>query len=136
MLFRSDEEIAEVLTKASELAKWAEAIEAYALKEAVAGREFPGFKIVEGRSVRAITDPETAVKILVENGTPEAMLYERKMLTLTAMEKVVGKKSFTELLKDLIEKKPGKPALVPASDKRQAFVPAAVDFADVVVDDD
>ena len=141
MEFRSadildDEEIAEVLTKASELAKWAEAIEAYALKEAVAGREFPGFKIVEGRSNRTITDPEKAVKILVENGTPEPMLYERKLLSMTALEKVVGKKSFTELLKDLIEKKPGKPALVPSSDKRPAFVPAAVDFADVVVEDE
>ena len=54
-------------------------------------------------------------------GYDEAMLYERKLLGLTAMEKLVGKKKLTETLGDLIIKPAGKPVLVPESDKREAI---------------
>jgi hypothetical protein len=66
-------------------------------------------------------------------GFNEAVLYERKLLGITAMEKLVGKKKFTETLGDLVEKPAGKPVLVPVSDKREAInsaAQAAADFKD------
>ena len=49
----SDEEIAEVLSKADALKKWAEEIYTYAQNEAITNRkEWPGFKLVLGRSNR------------------------------------------------------------------------------------
>ena len=71
-----------------------------------------------------------AIKKLQDAGYDEAVLYERKLLGITAMEKLVGKKKLTETLGDLIEKPAGKPVLVPASDKREAINGAASAAAD------
>lgn len=43
------------------------------------------------------------------------------MITLTAMEKLMGKKTFNEILGDLVVKPAGKPTLVPDTDKRPAL---------------
>ena len=64
----------------------------------------------------------------MDAGYDEAMLYERKLYGITAMEKLVGKKHLTEVLGDLIHKPPGKPVLVPESDKRREINSAAEDF--------
>ena len=40
---------------------------------------------------------------------------------MTEMQKLMGKTKFEEILGDLIYKPPGKPTLVPASDKRPAM---------------
>ena len=63
-------------------------------------------------------------------GFDEAMLYERKLYGITAMEKIVGKKKLTETLGELIVKPAGRPTLVPESDKREAIETAAADFAE------
>jgi len=66
--------------------------------------------------------------VLIENGIDEALLYERKPITLAATEKLLGKKRFEELLKDYVERPPGKPTLVPETDKREAITrPSAQD---------
>ena len=44
------------------------------------------------------------------------------------MQKLLGKQRFEELLKAYIEKPPGKPTLVPESDKRPAINNAKFDF--------
>ena len=54
--------------------------------------------------------------------------YEKKLLGITAMQKLLGKQRFEELLKAYIEKPPGKPTLVPESDKRPAINNAKFDF--------
>ena len=61
------------------------------------------------------------VTALTANGYPESVLFEKKLLSITAMEKVVGKKNFNTLLADLIEKPKGKPTIVPLSDKREPY---------------
>ena len=73
---------------------------------------------------------------MLANNIDEAMIYERKLITLTAMEKLIGKKRFPELLGDLIIKPAGKPALVPNEDPRPVFSTAASDFADIKVSGD
>lgn len=126
----SDDEIAEILSKVDELTKWAADIEAYALQQALGGTSYDGWKLVEGRSVRKYRDELQVAEKLKAAGFNEAVLYERKLLGITAMEKLVGKKKFTETLGDLVEKPAGKPVLVPASDKREAINSAAQAAAD------
>lgn len=118
-------EIAAVLTKADELAAWAADIKKYALEQALHGVNFDGFKVVEGRSVRKYKD-ETEVAETVANAGFDP--YEKSVLSITAMTKLLGKAKFEELLGGLIVKPKGKPTLVPNSDKRAAINTAADDF--------
>lgn len=122
------EEIGEVLRKAEDLQKWASDVAAYALDQALKGRHFDGWKLVEGRSVRQFADTLKVAEALKAAGFDEAMLYERKLYGITAMEKLVGKKKLTETLGELIIKPAGKPVLVPESDKRDVINSEAADF--------
>lgn len=106
----TEEEIAEVLTRVDELVAWASSVKEYALHEALAGTVFPGWKIAEGRANRRYTDEQAvADKVTAIGENP----YEQKILGVTAMEKLLGKKKFAELLGDLVERPEGKPTLVP-----------------------
>lgn len=127
-----DDEIGEVLRKAEQLANWVTDITEWALQEAINGKKFDGWKVVEGRSNRKYLDDIKVAEKLKEAGYDEAVLYEKKLYGITAMEKLVGKKKFEELLSDLIIKPQGKPTLVPESDKRPEISTAdnaAKDFA-------
>jgi len=129
----TNEEIAEILGKIDELTAWAKDVQDFALQGALDGEHFAGWKLVEGRSVRKYTDDLKVAERLQAAGYPEAAIYERKLLGLTAMEKLVGKKKLTETLGDLIVKPAGKPVLVPESDKRDAInttESAKADFAE------
>lgn len=127
------DEIGEVLRRAEELQKWTADVQGYALDQALAGEHYDGWKLVEGRSIRKYADDVKAAEKLNAAGWEDALIYERKLLGLTAMEKLVGKKKLTETLGDLIVKPAGKPVLVPASDKRpeiNASESAKTDFAE------
>lgn len=126
----SDAEIGERLTQAKGLVQWAKDLEAYALTACLEGRELPGWKAVEGRRTRVFDDPDAAFGDIVAAGVDEAMLYERRPLTISQIEKVVGKTRFAEIAGAHILKSPGKPTLAPASDKREpyAVTTAAQDF--------
>jgi RecB family exonuclease len=115
------EEIGQILEKAKDLAKWADDLKDYALSESLKGNEVPGWKAVKGRGSRSFTNTDEAIKVLVDNGIAEELLFERKYLTLAQMEKTVGKKEFNNLVGDLIAMNVGKPTLVEASDKREAI---------------
>ena len=116
----TDEEIEDVLGEIPELIKWANAILAYATDAAVNhGKEWMGFKIVEGRSVRRYKDEDAVAREAESAGYTD--IFDRKLISLTQMEKLMGKKAFTDILGGLIEKPPGKPTLVPLSDKRPAI---------------
>jgi len=115
-------EVGEILEKGKELVKWIKDLENYALNECINGGNIPGWKVVEGRSNRQFTDVTKAFEVLIDNKIDESMLYERKPITLASVEKLVGKKEFDELLKDYVVKPPGKPTLVPESDKRESLV--------------
>ena len=131
----SDEEIGEVLKQAGYLADWVKDITEYALEEAINGKKWDGWKLVEGRSNRKYTDEIKVVDTLKTAGYDEAILFEKKLYGITAMEKLVGKKNFTQLLNELIEKPQGKPTLVDASDKRpelNSVQSAHDDFAEEV----
>lgn len=124
----TDAEIGDILMRGRELAAWVKDLEEYALSAALAGREISGFKAVEGRGTREWNDLDTAFRTLQDRGVAEALLYERKPASVAGLEKILGKKVFAEAADGLVVKKPGKPTLVPASDKRPAYNAAAIAF--------
>lgn len=130
----TDQEIGEILGRIDRLADWVKAVKEYALDQAENhGVKWPGWKLVEGRSNRKITDEDEAVKVLLAEGISEPLLYKpREVLGITALETLVGKKKFTTLLDHLLEKPPGKPTLVQETDKRPELntaESAAADFS-------
>lgn len=114
----TDTEIEVILGKVDELVSWASDIKEYALQQALSGKEWSEFKLVEERSNRRYSN-ETAVIDAVEKAGFDP--YEKKLLGITAMQKFLGKSRFDELLTAYIEKPQGKPTLVPESDKRPAM---------------
>ena len=122
-------DIAYILSKVDELVNWASDLKEYALEQALNGEEFDGFKVVEGRSNRKYTDVEVIATTLEQNGYTD-IFKPKELLTLTNMEKLVGKKKLNELIGKYIEKPVGKPTLVPITDKREPYNPAKADFID------
>lgn len=121
----SDDEVEEILDKIDRLVSWANDIKEYALKAALNGKQWKNRKLVEGRSVRKYTD-EAMAALAVKNAGYEP--YEKKLLGITEMQKMLGKEQFNKILGDFVEKPKGKPTLVPMSDKRKAINTAASDF--------
>lgn len=122
----SDDEIAEVLLKADTLKKWAEEIYAYAQNEAVVNhRQWPGFKLVLGKSNRKYTDENEAAEAAKKAGYTD--IYKTSLIGITDMEKLMGKKKFSEILGSLVYKPEGKVTLVPESDKRETVKTATAE---------
>ncbi len=125
----TDPEIEEILGKLDDLTKWAEEIKAYALDAAVNhGKEWQGWKLVEGRAVRKYTNEQAVITAANEAGYHD--IYRQTLLPLTEMEKLMGKQSFSDILGGLVFKPPGKPTLVPLTDKRPETNTAKADFAE------
>ncbi|MGN0609872.1 MAG: DUF2800 domain-containing protein [Oscillospiraceae bacterium] len=116
----TDKEIEEVLAVIPDLTKWANEILAYATEAAVEhGKVWNGFKVVEGRSVRKYRDENAVAEAAIAAGYKD--IYHQSLITLTEMQKLMGKDNFEKVLGDLIIKPPGKPTLVSNTDKRTAI---------------
>ncbi len=126
------EEAGEILKKAEGIVSWYNSLKESALAHVLAGGEVSGWKAVEGKSSRLFADPDKAFAYLSEKGIDEAMLYERKPLSVAALEKVLGKKQYSELLEEPghVVKNPGAPTLAQESDKRPALKSAAAVFGE------
>lgn len=120
-----DAEIEIILEKADSLQKWVADVQEFALKAALRGKKWQGWKIVEGRSNRRYTDESKVEKIVRAAGYEP---FEKKLLGVTAMTKMLGSKKFEDLIGNYLEKPQGKPTLVPISDKRPEWHSAAKDF--------
>lgn len=122
-----DIEIAMILERADSLTAWAADVKEYALSEALKGRKWNGYKVVEGRSNRKYTDEKMAAAVVKKAGKDP--YSEPKILGITEMTKMLGgKKKFEELLSKYVYKPQGKPTLVPVSDKRKEWSAAENDF--------
>ena len=123
----TDEDVEDILGKVDALVAWASDIKDYALQQAISGKVWSGWKLVEGRSNRRyVNDAAVAAAVTKAGFDP----YEQKLLGVTAMQKLLGKARFEEVLAGLIEKPQGKPTLVPESDKRPAMNNAKSDFSE------
>lgn len=121
-------DIAFVLSRVDELVKWASDVKDYALEQALQGEEYDGFKVVEGRSNRKWSSEDKVGQILIGEGFKESIIYTTKLDGISKIESAIGKKEVQRLLGDYIIKPPGKPTLVPVSDKREPYNPAKSDF--------
>ncbi len=118
----SAEEAGKRLLELQDIVKYQKDLQEWALSECLAGKDVPGWKAVEGRSVRDWSDMDAAFDKLIESEmTMEEMLYEKKPLTLAQVEKLIGKKDFQDAVGEFVVKKSGKPTLVKESDKREAI---------------
>ena len=116
----TDAEIEDILAVLPDLTKWANEITAYALDTALNhGKEWNGFKVVEGRSVRKYRDEAAVAEAAKEAGYKD--IYRQSLIPLTEMQRLMGKDKFEEILGGLITKAPGRPILVPKSDRRPAM---------------
>lgn len=129
----TNEEIGSILFIANQLKAWAKDVEDYAFGQALTGNKIPQWKLVEGKSNRAITDKEAATAKLLADGYEESkILKPQELLSITDLEnKVLGKKKFKELLGELVLKPPGKPVLVPETDRRPELNSLENDFANI-----
>jgi len=132
----TNEEMGRYLVEGEDVAKWLKDLQDLALAQCLAGKEVPGWKAVEGRGCREWTDMDAAFAYLERTGiVDEAVLWERKPLTLAQVEKIVGKKDFAGCVGEYVIKAPGKPTLAREQDKRPAItnkVSAAEAFKEVV----
>lgn len=127
----TDAEIADLLVRAESLVQWYKDLQEYATTAILAGKEIPGWKVVAGKSNRAFTNVDEVFSKVIDAGYDEALLYERKPITLTGVEKLLGKAKFEEVLASYVTKPLGKPTLAPMSDKREPYSSTATDFAGV-----
>ena len=112
-------ELAQLLPTLNRISSWIESVFAFISSEAINhGVPIPGYKVVEGRSKRVFTDTKGVVDTALANGYTD--LYKKQLITLTELEKMMGKKKFAELLGKYVTKTPGKLSLVPESDPREA----------------
>lgn len=117
----SNDEVGAILKDAQFLGSWVKKLEAFAADEIAAGREVPGWKLVEGRSNRTLTDQEQAFTELRDAGYDETLFYDQVPLSLTKLEALITKEDKASILAKYITKPQGKPTLVPADDKRPAM---------------
>jgi hypothetical protein len=127
------DEIAELLPHFATIKSWISSVEEFALEAALEGDTIPGYKVVEGRSVRKISNPAEAIARLDGAGIPaENYLKPAELKTITDLEKTLTKKGFKTILGDLVIKPEGKPTLVEESDPREPFSKAQNDFKDII----
>lgn len=121
-----------ILPLLSTFKTWLTGVEEYSLEQALNGVQYQGFKIVEGRSIRKITNPTAVMELLSKEGfAKESYIKPTELRSITDLEKLIGKKRFGAICSEYINKPQGKPTLVPESDKRPAFNQAADDFKDI-----
>ena len=113
----SDMEITEILGQLPKLTAWAGALQKYALAAALnQGKRWEGQKLVAGRANRQYQNIQEAAAAAQKAGYTD--IWDRRLLGITAMERLMGRKQFTEILGPHITRPPGKPLLVPETDPR------------------
>ena len=129
----TDAEIEEILGKLDDLTRWADEIKSYAQDAALNhGKQWHGYKVVEGRSVCKYSDEEAVIEAANAAGYHD--IFRKTLLPITEMEKLMGKQEFAEVLSGLIIKPAGKPTLVPITDKRPAMTNVNIDFNEIQED--
>jgi hypothetical protein len=124
----TEEEIREVFDKGDQIVSWINAVNAYVLDKLLKREKFEGFKLVKGRSTRKFKDVDKLTDRLKEKGFKEEdFMSEPKLLGITAIEKLVGKKVVEAEFSDFIFKTEPKPSLVKDTDKRDDYFSSVED---------
>lgn len=113
-LLMTDEEIVDMLSKIDRYKSWLESINQYAYSEAMKGKKWDGYKLVEGRSARKIVEPDK-VRDRLLNTYLEDEVLNISLKGITDLEKLLGKKVFATEFGEYVKSQPGAPKLVPDS---------------------
>lgn len=113
-LIMTDEEIVEMIGKIDRYKSWLESINQYAYTEAMKGKKWDGYKLVEGRSARKIVDPDKVRDRLLKTYLEDEVL-NISLKGITDLEKLMGKKVFAAEIGEYVKSQPGAPKLVPDS---------------------
>ncbi len=124
----TDDEVSDILTIADDLEAWVKDIREHAVRTLLSGDKIDGWKIVEGRANRKYIDETKVAEAVIAAGHDP---YVRKVLGITDMTSLLGRKQFNEILGDLVIKPQGKPVLVRADDKRPEYISSKNDFSEV-----
>lgn len=128
-----DSEIPGILDRIPNAEAWIASIKEYAKDKAIReGVKWEGYKLVEARTQRKISDQIGAMAKLEEEGYSVEDVTNTKLKGLTELQKVLGKKKFEELLEPYIVKPQGEPTLVPESDKRPEINPVEKAFKEEI----
>lgn len=122
----TDTEIETILATADQLTAWVADVKEYALRQALSGKQWHGYKVVAGKSNRKYTNPAAVAAAVQAYG--KNPYKEPELLGVTAMQQLLGRTQFEALLGSLTEKPQGKPTIVPCSDKRSEWSNAQEDF--------
>lgn len=127
----TSKDLADIIKRAETLESWVKSVKDYALAFALGGGKIDGLKLVKGRSRRSIVNEDKAIEILTQNGYSD--ITTTKLKGITELEKLVGKKEFSNIMGDTVQKIEGSPTLAPVSDKRAEYVvnSAELDFANI-----
>lgn len=118
----TDEQLVKVYERSDSIKNWLNSIDDYMLKQALGGKKFPGLKLVAGRSVRKYTDQEKILDgLTTKGGYGGEQLVNKKILGITAIQKIVSKLHFKEFVEPYLVKPPGAPTLVSEDDQRPEF---------------
>ena len=124
----TNDEIATLLPQLDLLINWAKGMKEHAANKLFDGEKIPGYKVVEGRSIRKWSDESEAEKVL-RTKLKVSEIFSKKLITPTQAEKLLGKGN--PLLDRVVTKPEGKPTLAPLSDKRPALTDISNDFDSV-----
>ncbi len=94
----TDEEVTGLLGRLDDLIRWAEDLKNYALDQALRGKQWPGWKLVAGRTVRRYTDEAAAAAAGCKD------IYHSSLRSVAKREKLMGKKTFAEILGKFVYK--------------------------------
>jgi len=117
----SDDEMVKLYLQIPVIKEWITSVHAYMHDQALSGKTYKGLKLVEGRSNRIWKDQEKVIETLRDNIYPDKQIFTHKLNGITAMEKLMGKVQFKEVLGGLWVKPPGKPSLVSEKDSRPSM---------------
>lgn len=119
----SDAELLEIFKISDNVGKWVKKVDAYIFDEAMNGKKWEGYKLVDGQNRRAWTDADKALKTALANG----MVFDKittpaNIKGITEIEKLATKALFPTLFGDVVFYKKTSPSLVPESDKRPELI--------------
>lgn len=133
----TDDEIIHAYSKIDFIVSYLKSVKSYVFNQAMNGKKWDGYKLVEAKSNRIFKDSNLVAKELIEEHliSPDS-IYNRKIKSFTELKKEIGSELFKSVVEPNLIKPQGKPTLVVESDKRPEYSSIDSDFGGVDVDSD
>lgn len=114
----TDEELITLFENAPKLSEWLKAVNAYMHDEALNGKKWAGYKMVEGSSKRRWGNEEEVIDELADLGFEPKDYLNTKLKGLKEIGDLMSRDAFDDRLKKHVVKPSGAPCLVSEDDKR------------------